>query len=72
MSNNRVIDYFREKLGIYIVIDPITTPNEILGFEIRLKSWRFSPILVEYNRTDYKIAEDLAIEEVCKILDKYK
>lgn len=55
----QVFDWFEQKHSIYIDRTVITTPNEILGFEYRLKSFRFAPITVEF-------------EELYDEFDKYK
>ena len=47
VSQSLAEKYIRVKHSIYIDIQTLTNPNEILGFVVRLKSWQFPPELVE-------------------------
>lgn len=40
--------WLREEHSIYIDIKTDTTPNEILGFEVRLKSYKFAPHYIDF------------------------
>ena len=40
--------WLRKEHSIYIDIKTDTTPNEILGFEVRLKSYKFSPHYIDF------------------------
>lgn len=50
-SIREVLDYYESSQAIFVDIKTDTTPNEILGFEFKLKSWRFPPIEVGYFLT---------------------
>lgn len=56
--------WLREGHNIYIVI----TPDEILGFDLKLKSWKFSPKYIDVYKT-YEEAFKAGIEESLKLIN---
>lgn len=57
--------WLREKHSVFVEIKTDTSVNEILGFEVRLKSWKFPPIYLDFFK-DYEEALEAGLYESLK------
>ena len=57
--------WLRENHSIFVAIKTDTSVNEILGFEVRLKSWKFPPIYLDFFK-DYEEALEAGLYESLK------
>jgi hypothetical protein len=60
--------WLERKHSIYMDVKTNTTPNEILDFEIRLKSWKFPPIYVDVFLDKYEGIEE-ALQRALKEIE---
>lgn len=63
--------WLREKQSIYIDIYTDTNVNEILGFDVKLKSWRFPPIYVDVFLS-WEEALENGLQEALKLIKKWQ
>ena len=59
--------WLRNEWSIFIDIKTLTNVNEIMGFEVRLRSWRFPPKQVDDDRT-YEGSLKIGLLEALKFI----
>lgn len=46
----QALEFFEKEYSFFVDVRTDTTPNEILGFDFTIKSWKFSPMYVDVFR----------------------
>ena len=68
---SQVFRWFEENYSYFVDIKTDTTPNEILGFDYTIKSWKFPPIYFDFfnNKREGNIA---VIKKMIEMVKKEK
>jgi hypothetical protein len=65
---SQVFRWFEEKYSYFVDIKTDTTPNEILGFDYTIKSWKFPPMYFDF----FKDKREGNIEVIKKMIEMVK
>jgi len=64
----QVFRWFEEKYSYFVDVKTDTTPNEILGFDYTIKSWKFPPMYFDF----FKDKREGNIEVIKKMIEMVK
>jgi len=65
---SQVFRWFEEKYSYFVDVKTDTTPNEILGFDYYIKSWKFGPMYFDF----FKDKREGNIEVIKKMIEMVK
>jgi hypothetical protein len=65
---SQVFRWFEEKYSYFVDVKTDTTPNEILGFDYTIKSWKFPPMYFDF----FKDKREGNIEVIKKMIEMVK
>ena len=67
----QVFRWFEEKYSYFVDIRTDTTPNEILGFDYTIKSWKFPPMYFDFFK-DKREGNIAVIKKMIEMVKKEK
>jgi hypothetical protein len=67
----QVFRWFEEKYSYFVDVKTDTTPNEILGFDYYIKSWKFPPMVFDFFK-DKREGNIAVIKKMIEMVKKEK